>query len=115
MPATIDVVGHEQRLRADHHDVVDDHADQVEPDRVVLVDRLRDRDLRADAVSAGRQQGAVEAAQSGHVEQAGEAADAAQDLRAVRAPDRGLHQLDGEVACGRIDAGGGVGIHGRAS
>ena len=28
-PAAGDVVGHEERLRADHDDVVDDHADQV--------------------------------------------------------------------------------------
>ena len=51
-----DVVGHEQRLRTDHHDVVDDHADQVLPDGVVLVDRLGDGDLRADAVGRGREQ-----------------------------------------------------------
>ena len=52
-----DVVGHEQRLRADHDDVVDDHADEVLADGVVLVEGLGDRDLGADAVRRGRQQG----------------------------------------------------------
>ncbi len=33
-----DVVGHEQRSRPDHDDVVDDHADQVLADGVVLVE-----------------------------------------------------------------------------
>jgi hypothetical protein len=54
--AARDVVGHEERLRAHHDDVVDDHADEVLADRVVLVDRLRDRDLRADAVGRGGEQ-----------------------------------------------------------
>ena len=55
-PPARDVVGHEQRPRADHHDVVDDHADQVEPDGVVHVHRLRDRDLGADTVGGRREQ-----------------------------------------------------------
>ena len=67
-------------LRAHHDDVVDDHADEVEPDRVVLVDRLGDRDLRADAVGAGREQRPRVGAQRGGVEQAGESADPAQHL-----------------------------------
>ena len=49
-PPARDVVGHEQRLRAAHDEVVDDHADEVEADRVVHVHPLRDRDLRAHAV-----------------------------------------------------------------
>ena len=110
--AARDVVGHEQRLRADHDDVVDDHADEVEADRVVLVDRLGDRDLRADAVGARREQRLGVRAQGGGVEQTGETADPADDLGSVRAPDRGLHELDREVACGGVDAGGGIGIHG---
>ncbi len=51
-----DVVGEEERTRTDHDDVVDDHADEVETHRVVLVDRLGDRDLRPDAVRARREQ-----------------------------------------------------------
>ena len=55
-PAAGDVVGHEQRLGAADDQVVDDHADQVEADRVVDVHGLGDRDLGADAVGRGGQQ-----------------------------------------------------------
>ena len=57
--AARDVVGHEERLRADHDDVVDDHAHEVLPDRVVPVEGLRDRDLGADAVGRGGEQRAL--------------------------------------------------------
>ena len=110
--AARDVVGHEERLRTHDDDVVDDHADQVEPDRVVLVDRLRDRDLRADAVGAGREQRLRVGAQRGGVEEAGESADAAEDLGSVGATHRGLHEFDREVAGGRVDPGFGIGVHG---
>ena len=50
-----DVVVHEQRLGAADHQVVDDHADQVEADGVVLVERLRDHQLGADPVGGRRQ------------------------------------------------------------
>ena len=103
-----DVVGHEQRLRADHDDVVDDHADQVLPDRVVLVERLGDRDLGADAIRRRRQQRTRERREERHVEEPGEAADAAENLRAVRLGDGGLHELDREVASRRVDSGFGV-------
>ena len=68
MPATIaairsgttlpvgDVVGHEQRLGAADDEVVDDHADQVDADRVVDAHPLGDGDLGADAVGRGREQ-----------------------------------------------------------
>ena len=46
-------------LRADHDDVVDDHADEVLADRVVLVEGLRDRDLGAHAIRAGGEQRAA--------------------------------------------------------
>ena len=55
-PAGGDVVGQEQRLGTAHDEVVDQHPDQVEPDRVVLVERLRDRHLGADAVGGAGQQ-----------------------------------------------------------
>ena len=51
-------------------------------------------------------------AERGGVEQPGEAADAAEDLGAVGAAHRGLHQLDREVAGGRVDPGFGIGVHG---
>src|SRR5690606_39013182 len=52
-PAGGDVVGEEERLGAADDEVVDEHADQVEADGVVLVHRLGDGDLGADAVGGG--------------------------------------------------------------
>ena len=45
-----DVVGHEEWLGTTHNQVVDDHADEVDADRVVLVHHLRDRNLGADTI-----------------------------------------------------------------
>ena len=105
---TGDVVGHENRARADHDDVVDDHADQVLADRVVHVHGLRDRDLRAHAVSGGREQRPLHAQQRRRVDHAGESAGRAQDGRVVGGGDGALHQLDGAVARRRVDASGRV-------
>ena len=107
-----DVVGHEQRLSAADHEVVDHHADQVEPDGVVHVHRLGDGHLGADAVGGGGQQGSSVAGQRGGVEQAGEAAQPADHLRATGLLHPDLHQLDRGV--GRLDgdAGGGVRVLG---
>ena len=92
-----DVVGHEQRLGAADDQVVDDHAHQVEPDRVVHAHGLRDRDLGADPVGRGRQQRATVRRQCGGVEQAGEATDAADDLGATGLFNPLRHQLDRAV------------------
>ena len=108
-PAGGDVVGHEQRLGAADDEVVDDHADQVEADRVVDVHRLRDRDLGADAVGGGGEQRPLVAGERGGVEEAGEAAEAADHLGAAGLLDPDLHQLDGLVGGLDRDAGGGVG------
>ena len=78
----------------------------------MLVDRLRDRDLGADAVGAGREQRVGERPQHGHVEQARESADSAEHLRAVRASHRGLHQLDRAVSRRSVDADFGIRIGG---
>ena len=51
------VVLHEKRLGTADDQVVDDHPDQVDADRVVLVHGLRDSQLGADAVRARGQQG----------------------------------------------------------
>ena len=101
-----DVVGQEQRLGAADDEVVDEHADQVEADRVVLVERLRDRDLGADAVGRGGQQRLVVGLQRAGVEEPGEPADAADHLRAAGLVDPDLHQLDGLVAGLDGDSGG---------
>ena len=108
-----DVVGHEERLGTAHDEVVDDHADQVEADRVVDVHLLRDRDLGADAVGGGGEQRLGVLRQRGRVEEPGEAAEAADHLGAAGLLDLGLHQVDRAV--GRVDgdAGGGVGALGR--
>ena len=74
--AARDVVGHEERRRTDHDDVVDDHAHEVLADGVVLVEGLRDRDLGADAVGGGGQQRPRVVLRERQVEQPGEAADA---------------------------------------
>ena len=90
-----DVVLKEQRFGAAHHQVVDDHRDEVQPDGVVLVHGLRDRQLGADAVGRGGEQGfAVAAAQR---EQPGEAAEPAAHLGSGRLLGQRLEQFDGPV------------------
>ena len=96
-----DVVGHEQRLGAAHDQVVDDHADQVVADRVVPVGGRGDGHLGADAVGRGRQQRTPVRREQAGVEEPGEAADAADDLRPGRLRHPRLHQLDRAVA--RLD------------
>ena len=103
-----DVVGHEDGARANHDDVVDDHADQVLADRVVHVHGLRDRYLRAHAVRGGREQRLLHAQQRRRVNHAGKSAGRAQDGGVVGGGDGALHQLDGTVARSGVDASGRV-------
>ncbi len=103
-----DVVGHEQRLGTTDHDVVDNHAHQVEPDRVVLVHGLGDGDLGAHAIGAGRQDRTGHRGQHTRIEHSCEAAQTAQHLRPLRQVDRSLHQLDCPVACLNVHARAGV-------
>jgi hypothetical protein len=70
-----DVVLQEQRLGPAHDQVVDDHGDQVDADRVVHVHRLRHRDLGADPVRGRREHRVLPAVQP-ELEQPGKAADA---------------------------------------
>ena len=65
-------------------------------------------ELGADAVG-GAGQHRLRVAGEVELEQTGEPAEAAEDLGAVGALDRRLHQLDGTVARRDVDAGGGVG------
>ena len=106
--AARDVVRHEQRLGAHHDDVVDDHADQVEADRVVDVQSLRDRDLGAHAVGRRREQRLGVGRDLAEVVEPGETAHSSEDLGAVRASHGVLHQLDGLVARLGVDTGCGV-------
>src|SRR5699024_1865000 len=104
-----DVVGHHQRFGAHDHDVIHDHAHQVVTDGVVGVHGLGDGHLGAHAVGGGRQQRALVALQGGGVVQAGETADATDDVRPVRGPHGILHQFHCRVTGTRVDAGRGVG------
>ena len=106
--AARDVVRHEQRARPDHHDVIDDHADQVLADRAMRVHRPRDRDLGAHPVRRSRQQGPPHAQQGRRVHHPGEAAGRADHGGVVRARHSGLHELDGAVSRGGVHSGGGV-------
>src|SRR5690606_21385372 len=106
--ADADVVGHEQRFGTAHHDVVHHHGDQVVADGVVDTHAAGDVDLGAHAVGGGGQQGALEALQGGGVEEAGEAAEAAEDLGALRLLHPLLHQDDRTVARFDVDARGSV-------
>jgi hypothetical protein len=109
-PAAGDVVGHEERLGAAHDQVVDDHPDQVEADRVVHVHGLRDRDLGADPVGGGGQQRPGVRREGRGVEEPGEAAEAPDDLRTAGLLGPHLHQLDRLVGGVDGDARGGVGV-----
>ena len=85
-----EVVEEQQRLAAGAEAVVDRHGDEVDADRVVLVHQRGDLELGADAVGAGDEDGmAIVAGEQPAVvveaEQAGEAAEAVEDARRVRA------------------------------
>ncbi len=110
-----DVVGHEERLRAHHDDVVDHHADQVLP----IVSCLSIACAIATFVptpsvlvaSSGRRKSRSALASN----RAGEPADTAEHFGAVRRAHGRLHQLDGEITCSGVDAGFGIGIGGGGS
>ena len=116
-PADGDVVLQEQRFGPAHHEVVDDHGDEVESDGVVLVHGLCDRQLGADTVGGRRQQRfAVRASQG---EEPGEAAETATHLRSSCLERPRFDQFDGSVACLDVHPGRCIGravilIHHRA-
>jgi hypothetical protein len=95
--AARDVVGHEQRFGPAHDEIVDDHTDQVEADGVVAIQRLRNGDLGTNPVGGRCQHGMLQLRKRTGIEQSGEAADAADDLRTAGLSDPLLHQLDGPV------------------
>src|SRR5699024_4982320 len=107
--AARDVVGHEQGRGADDDDVIDDHPDEIETDRVVNIHRLGDRYLGAHAVGGGREVGLAVGGQRGRVPKTGEAAEAADDVARVGRAHGFAHELHGAVAGLRVDAGGFVG------
>ncbi len=102
-PAAGEVVEEEQRLGTLHQDVIDAHADEVDADAVVAVERERQPQLRAHAVGAGDQHRLPVAL--GDLEQRAEAADAAEHALAQRAPGQWLDALDQRVAGVDVDSG----------
>ena len=54
-----DVIGHEQALSANHNDVVNNHANEVLADGVVLVDCLSNSHLGANTIGGSCQKRAV--------------------------------------------------------
>jgi hypothetical protein len=96
--AARDVVGHEQRFGPAHDQVVDDHADQIEADGVVAVQRLGDGDLCADPVGRRSQHRMLALRERAGVEQSREAADASHDLGTSSLGDPFPHQFDSPVA-----------------
>ena len=88
-----DVVEEEERLGTDAGEVVDQHRDEVDPDRVVASDLTRDVELGADAVGRGDEH-RRRVLRRVEGEQPAEAADAAQHLGPLRAGDDVLDPLD---------------------
>ena len=76
-----DVVQQEEGLGADAREVVDQHRDEVDADRVVAPDLTSDVQLRADAVGRGDQH-RRRVLRRVEGEEPAESADAAQHLRA---------------------------------
>lgn len=105
-----DVVLQEQRLGAADHEVVDDHRDEVETDRVVLVECLRHRELGADTVGGRREQRLL--VSTLEREQTGEPTQAAHDLRAGGPLRVRGEQFDGSVTGLDVHARRGVGSSG---
>ena len=102
-----DVVLQEQRFGTAHHEVVDDHRDEVDPDGVVLVHRLGDGQLGADAVGRGRQHRlAIAAAQR---EQPGESAETAAHFGPGGLLGQRFQEFDGAVTGFDVDPGRRVG------
>ena len=101
--AAHDVVGQEQRLRPADHEIVDDHADEVDADRVVDAEPLRDHHLRAHAVGGTGQQRPPVTGEPGGVEQPGEAADTAHDLGPGGAGDGGPDQVNSALPGRDVD------------
>jgi hypothetical protein len=105
-----DVVLQKQRFGAADHEVVDHHRDEVDADGVVLVHRLGDRELGANAIGRGRQHRFPIAAQC---EQPGESTQPAADLGSGGLVGQRFQEFDGAVAGFDVDPGRRVGDAGR--
>ena len=85
-----------------YNDVVGTHGHEVDTDGPVAARIDRQAQLRADTVRAGDQHGLLVARRQLH--KRAEAADAGQDLRALRSLDDGFDALDELVAGVDVDA-----------
>ncbi len=97
-----EVVEEEQRLGALHQDVVHAHRDQVDADGVVAVQLESELEFGAHAVGAGYQHRLL--VFFGDLDQAAEAADAAQDFGAHGALGKGFDVLDQLISGVDVDA-----------
>src|SRR5699024_8584520 len=102
-----DVVGHEQRFGATDHQIVGHHRHQVDTDRVVFVHLLGEHQFRADPVGGGRQD-RVPIPGGVQPEKTRETAGVGDLFRATGARDVTLHQVDGTLTRGDVDACGRV-------
>ena len=101
-----DVVDERERLRPAADDVVRAHRDEVDADRVVALERRRDRRLGPDPVGRGDEHRLAVAGRDG--EGPAEAAETAHDLRAAGRLHVRPHQLDRPVAGRDVHPGGAV-------
>ena len=102
-PAHRDVVEEDDGLGALDDEVVHDHRDAVDADRVVAPDLRCELELRADTVGRGDEDRFLVAV--GRLEQPGEAADRRQHLRPERAARDLLDLVDEAFVVVEVDAG----------
>ena len=103
------IVGHKQRLRTAHHNIVHNHTHQVITDRVMHIKRLRNSNLRTHTVRGGRQVRAAVLHQLRGIIQPREPAHATYHGGGVGGANRVFHELNGAVARLNINARTGVG------
>ena len=101
------VIEEEQRRRAQHHDVVGAHRDQVDADGVVTAGVDGEAQLGSNTVGAGHQHRLAVAGRQ--LDQRAEAADAGEHLAAVRTLHQRLDALDQLVTGVDVDTGIAIG------
>ena len=95
------VIGHEQWTSTADNDVVNNHADQVLANSVVLIQCLSDGNLCSHTIGAGCQQWAIKIFQKRNIEKAGKSAYSAKNFSTMGGLNTGLHEFDSEVTgCG---------------
>ena len=107
--ARAEVIEEEERLGAQHGDVVDAMVHEVRADGVVLVHREGDLQLRAHAVHAADEDRLAIFLEV-ELKEAAEAADLAENFAAMRAGEQLRERGFDFVAEININAGGGVGF-----